>query len=157
MTLDGLSSQQRIWVEIDWAKVPVQKSLKGNIIIKTDDDQFDFTVVANNESFSELQSFKGYIEADGYLSFNAADYTALKNTSSRKWSIVEGLDYSGKALEAFPLIESLANGDLDTLTVKKIVLLWITIFTLSINRLQILLLPLYQRIQLIRILRSGMV
>jgi hypothetical protein len=118
LTPDGLSSQQRIWVEIDWAKAPEQKSLKGSIIVKTDDDQFEFSVAANNEGFSELQSFKGYIEADGYLSFNAAGYTGLKKTNTRQWSVIAGLGYSGKALEAFPLIESPANGDLDTLTMK---------------------------------------
>ena len=117
LTPDGLNSQQRIWVEIDWAKAPVQKSLKGKIVVKAAGDQYDFTVVANNENVKELESFRGYIETDRYLSINAADYTAIKNTKSRQWSVVDGLGSNGKSLESFPLIDRAADGDLDTLKV----------------------------------------
>ncbi|WP_221391955.1 glycosyl hydrolase 115 family protein [Dyadobacter sp. NIV53] len=118
LTPDGLNSQQRIWVEIDWVKAPVQKLLKGNIIVKTDDDQYEFNVAANNAGTQDLESFKGHIEANHYLSINAVDYTNIKNTRSRQWSIVDGLGSNGKALEALPLIEKPADGDLDTMKVK---------------------------------------
>ncbi|TDE17769.1 hypothetical protein E0F88_04370 [Dyadobacter psychrotolerans] len=118
LTPDGLNSQKRIWVEIDWTKVPAQKSLQGKVTVKAGDDQYDFAVSANNTDLKELKSFKGSVEADGYLSINAVDYTAVKNTKSRQWSVVDGLGANGKALEAFPLVEKAADGELDTLKVK---------------------------------------
>jgi hypothetical protein len=112
---EGLSSQQRIWVEIDWAKAPLQKDLKGNIIVRADGDQYTFNVVGNNANSSELDSFKGYVEANHYISINATDFTAVENTKSRHWSVVDGLGANGKSLESFPLLQQPADGDLDTL------------------------------------------
>ncbi|MEO6287059.1 MAG: glycosyl hydrolase 115 family protein [Dyadobacter sp.] len=118
LTPDGLNSQQRIWVEIDWNKAPVQKSLKGNIIVESGDDQYTFAVTANNANVKELESFKGHVETSGYLSINAADYSAVRNMKSRQWNVIEGLGSNGKSLEALPLVEKAAEGDLDTLKVK---------------------------------------
>lgn len=118
LTPDGLNSQRRIWVEIDWVKAPVQKSLKGNIIVKSGNDQYDFAVTANNANVKELENFKGTVERDHYLSINAVDYTAVKNTKSRQWNVIEGLGSNGKSLEALPLVEKAAAGDLDTLKVE---------------------------------------
>ena len=114
---EGLNSQQRIWVKIDWAKTPLQKDLKGNIVIEADGDQYTFNVAANNAN--ELDGFKGYVEANRYISINASDFTSVKNTQSRYWNVVDGLGANGKSLESFPLIGQPADGDLDTLKVKE--------------------------------------
>lgn len=119
LTSENLSSQQRIWVEIDWNKAPKGRDLKGKVVIKTDKDQYDFTVAANNESLKELENFAGYIEADHYLSINATNYTTIKNAKSRQWTIVDGLGSNGKALEAFPLSFEANAGDLDSTKVKE--------------------------------------
>ncbi|MCF2447624.1 glycosyl hydrolase 115 family protein [Dyadobacter sp. CY345] len=118
LTPDGLNSQQRIWVEIDWNKAPVQKSLKGNIIVESGDDQYIFDVIANNANVKELENFKGHVETAHYLSIDAADYSAVRNMNSRHWNVIEGLGSNGKSLEALPLVEKAAEGDLDTLKVK---------------------------------------
>jgi hypothetical protein len=118
LTPDGLNSQQRIWVEIDWNKAPVQKSFKGNIIVESGNDQYTFAVTANNSNVKELENFNGHVEASRYLSIDAADYSAGKNTTSRQWEVIEGLGSNGKSLEALPLVEKASEGDLDTLKVK---------------------------------------
>ncbi|MCF2443348.1 glycosyl hydrolase 115 family protein [Dyadobacter sp. CY345] len=115
---EGLLSQQRIWVEIDWERAPVQKKLKGNLVIKADNDQYTFGISANNSQPDELKSFAGYIEANRYLSINATEYSAVNNTKLRYWSTVDGLGLQGKSLESFPLNERPANGDLNTLNLK---------------------------------------
>jgi len=118
LTPDGLNSQQRIWIEIDWNKAPVQKSLKGSIIVESGDDQYTFTIAANNEDVKELENFKGHVEASHYLSIPAASYSAVRNINSRQWNVIEGLGSNGKSLEALPLVDEPSANALDTLKVK---------------------------------------
>ncbi|REA64445.1 hypothetical protein DSL64_02530 [Dyadobacter luteus] len=131
LTPDGLNSQQRIWVEIDWNKAPVQASLKGTIIVESGDDRYTFAVTANNAHVKELENFKGHIEAAHYLSIPAADYTAVKNTRSLHWSVIEGLGSHGRSLESLPLVEEAGEGYLDTLKVKSNPVVEYDFFTFS--------------------------
>ena len=118
LTPENLNSEKRIWVEIDWNKAPGQKLLNGKVVIKTDNDQYDFAIAVNNENLKELENFAGYVEADHYLSINAANYTTIKNTPSRQWTIVDGLGGNDKALESFPLSFEATAGDLDSSKIK---------------------------------------
>ena len=79
LVAEGLRSQQRIWVEIDWANAPSSRILEGNIIIKTDEDQYTFVVAAKNSN--ELVNFYGHIESNRYLSINAADFSVVKTVN----------------------------------------------------------------------------
>jgi len=116
---ENLSSQQRVWVEIDWNKAPKDKMLHGEVVIKTNKEQYNFTISANNKGLNGLENFTGYIEADHYLSINAANYTKLRNTNSRQWITIDGLGTNGKALESFPVSFEAATNDLDSSKIKE--------------------------------------
>ena len=100
---EGLSSQQRLWVEIDWAKIPAQQKLAGNIIIKSGDKSVTVAVFGDNPANVNLDGYKGFIPSNNYIAINASDFTNGKNNGDNKWSKVVGLGSGGSAMEAFPL------------------------------------------------------
>lgn len=95
-------SEQRIWVEIDWANARIGE-LSGNIVVQAGGDRYDFKVTANNADANTLADFKGYVPNDKYISINAAKYTGLKKTATHNWEVVEALAGNGDALQACPL------------------------------------------------------
>ncbi|SEJ66587.1 Glycosyl hydrolase family 115 [Dyadobacter sp. SG02] len=101
-TGDLAKSEQRIWVEIDWANARIGE-LSGNIKIEAGDDSYNFKVTANNADANTLPGFKGYVANDKYISIHAAGYTGLKNTATRNWGVVDALAGNGNALQALPL------------------------------------------------------
>jgi hypothetical protein len=106
-----LKGQQRITVSIDWAKVPQQQWLVGSIKIKSSDRQIAIAIKANNTATAALQQYRGFIESNGYIAINAADYSRTRNMGSRYWKKVEGLGSAGKALEAMPLLSTISQND----------------------------------------------
>lgn len=110
---DNAKSEQRIWVEIDWGNARIG-ALSGNIRVEAGEAIYEFEINANNANAKTLAGFRGYVPSDKYISINAAEYTVLKNTSRRNWSLVDGLAGNGPALQAFPLT---FNGKPDTIEV----------------------------------------
>ncbi|CAM3804513.1 glycosyl hydrolase 115 family protein [Mucilaginibacter galii] len=93
---DGSQSQQRIWVSIDWDSVPKDGKLQGQVVVN-----------AGNRSVSiAVEALRNQLTADykanGYISMNAADYSAKTNSVSKSWTVIEGLGYAGKSLQAVP-------------------------------------------------------
>jgi len=95
----GLKSQQRIWVEIDWAKAP-KKELKGQIAIKDQGLQVTIAVTANNSVIPILNGYRGAIASDTYSTWDAAQYTSLKNAANSSWKMISQLGSSGNSMEA---------------------------------------------------------
>jgi len=100
---DGSQSQQRIWVRIDWAKAPRTNQLKGRIMIKAANQTISIEVNALKNNLTELENYDGAVEANGYIAINAANFSRQINTKSKSWTVIDGLGYSGKSLQAIPL------------------------------------------------------
>jgi hypothetical protein len=100
---DGMSSQQRLWVEIDWAKTPVQQKLTGSIIIKSGNKSFTVEITAYNRANEGMLGFKGFVTSNDYIAINASSFTSAKSNDANGWAQVNGLGSGGSALEALPL------------------------------------------------------
>jgi hypothetical protein len=61
-----------------------------------------------------LSDYKGFIENNGFVSIHAFHYSRLSNTRTRQWQVLEGLGYSGKALQVLPSKETRENISTDT-------------------------------------------
>ncbi|HEY8689616.1 MAG TPA: glycosyl hydrolase 115 family protein [Chitinophagaceae bacterium] len=92
--------QTRLWVDIDWNKAPKNDRLKGTIIFNAGDKQIPLKVYANNLQNAELQSYKGFVENNGYVSIYASNYSRQLNQSKVKWEIKDGLGHSVNSLES---------------------------------------------------------
>ena len=133
-TLDNdQNSQQRIWVSIDWDKVPkgenkkeaplghdyqlIPPSYKVNSAIDfvSKDTLITIGVSAFNPKFAELENYKGFVEDKGYVSINAANYSNKKEGAAAKWETFEGVGYAGKVSVALPRT---ANPEVDLKAIK---------------------------------------
>lgn len=133
-TLDNKgNSQQRLWVSIDWDKVPkgenkkeaplghdyqlIPPSYKVNSAIEfvSKDTLITIGVSAFNPKFSELENYKGFVEDKGYVSINAANYSNKKDGVAAKWETFEGIGYAGKVSVALPRT---ADSEVDLKSIK---------------------------------------
>lgn len=112
--------QQRIWVSIDWDKVPqgvnkkeaplghdyqlIPPSYKVNSYIDFINADTSITVGVSvfNPKFEELENYHSFIEGNGYVSINAENYTNTTTVNEASWQTFEGIGYSGSVVAALP-------------------------------------------------------
>ncbi len=94
-----LDKQQRIWVSIDWKQAPsgIQK-----LPINITSNNKTITVYAsvNNSSIADA---KGFVENNGYISIEAANYTRAIGKDSVTWKVLPDHGKTGSAVTAFPV------------------------------------------------------
>lgn len=119
-TLNDEHLEKRIWVSIDWSKVPkgenkkeaplghdfqlIPPSYKMNSAIdfKADDETIIIGVSAYNPKFDELERYNGFVEDKGYVSIYAENYTRKKDGKDTNWELIEGMGYTNKVITALP-------------------------------------------------------
>lgn len=89
----GLASQQRIWVSIDWAKAPTTVALDGFIQIKDATKTIQIPVRAN--------------QSNGYISIFAKNYQRQKYSGTCHWEKVNAGGMTEWDMEAMPIGTSL--------------------------------------------------
>ena len=127
------NSQQRIWISIDWDKVPkgenqkeaplghdyqlIPPSYKVNSAIefKSKDTIINIGVTAFNPKFAALENYKGFVEDKGYVSIDAANFSNKKAGTAAKWETFEGIGYAGKVSVVLPRT---ANSEVDLKAIK---------------------------------------
>jgi len=113
-------AEQRLWVSIDWDKVPagvdekeaplghdyqlIPPSYKVNSSIDfiSGDSVISIGVSVYNPEFKALNGYNGFCEDKGFVSINAEHYSSKKAGNQAVWEIVEGLGYSGHVMRAMP-------------------------------------------------------
>ena len=108
--------QIRLYVTVDWNKIPAKQTSNGKILFEADGKQVSVTVSAASIN---LNNFKGFVENNGYVSIYPVHYNRLKKQSYADWYVLPGLGYTGDALKSREV--PLANkGNLDdTAWIKK--------------------------------------
>ncbi|WP_027470566.1 glycosyl hydrolase 115 family protein [Saccharicrinis fermentans] len=112
--------EERIWVSVDWDKVPVGKNKKeaplghdyqlippgykvnSSIDFVTADTTISIGISVFNPKLKELKYYKGHIEDKGFVSINAENYSLKKAGKQADWQTHEGIGYSGKVVTALP-------------------------------------------------------
>ena len=119
--LDSNQPEKRIWVDIDWDKVPfgenrkepplghdhqlIPPSYKVNSAIDfvSEDEKITVGVSVFNPNIEELKSFDGFIEDRGYVSINAASFARQNSGDKTNWEIIENFGYAGSTVTRLPL------------------------------------------------------
>ena len=96
-------NQQRIWVSIDWTKVPKGSKSSGKIIFKDGLHEFSVDVHVRNLNQQELRGYKGFIENNGFLSIHAGNFSRQSNVKMKNWKKINEPGYTGKVLQVFPI------------------------------------------------------
>lgn len=105
---DGtIGEQERIWVEVDWNKVP--KGTHRVPIAITSPQQETVTVLAEvrNPESPARESVQGHIESNGYISIEANNYTDVIESDKVKWQVIPNLSRTdGSSVTTFPVTAS---------------------------------------------------
>ena len=95
--------ETRIWVTIDWAKAPKQNKISRTINFIGNGKTIAVDVIANYIKNEKLNSFKGFVESNGYISIHASNFNRQTRIEAKEWKIVDGLGHTGKSIELYPL------------------------------------------------------
>ncbi len=117
---ENAKPEQRIWVSLDWDKVPqgldkkepplghdhqlIPPSYKINtsIEISAGDESFEIAVSAYNPKFKALEQFNGFVEEQGFISINAENFSRSESGSNSYWQSLNGFGYSHSVMAAMP-------------------------------------------------------
>jgi hypothetical protein len=98
--------EERVWVTINHALLPKEKSAKGSIVFKAGTKEFSIPVQVY---MNAPAGFNGFIEENDYISMFAVNYSSAVNTPELKWKSVDGLGYAGKVVMLAPAQESYSD------------------------------------------------
>lgn len=118
--LDEDYPENRLWVSIDWDRVPkgenkkeaplghdyqlIPPSYKVNSAIgfEANGEKTTIGVSVFNPKFKALENYKGFVEDKGFVSMNAENFTRRKKGSEAVWETLEGIGYTNKICLALP-------------------------------------------------------
>lgn len=90
-------SMQRVWVTVDWNKVPQLKHASGSVSFSAAGKQVSIKVSAERFAFS---AYNGFVESNGLISIPAGRSVARLQNKLGEWVPVEGLGHTGSAMKA---------------------------------------------------------
>ncbi|PHR92907.1 MAG: glycosyl hydrolase [Robiginitomaculum sp.] len=91
----------RIVVEIDWAHVPADRSTANIEILASNGDRATIGIAVYNPA--NIASFKGYMEADGYIAVDAQNYTRAVGSDGVHWETIPNLSRTGSGVSPMPV------------------------------------------------------
>ncbi|MEP5341802.1 MAG: glycosyl hydrolase 115 family protein [Algibacter sp.] len=112
--------EERLWVTIDWDKVPkgenkkeaplghdyqlIPPSYKVNSAIDfiSNEETISIGVSVFNPKLEALKDYTGFVEDKGFVSIKAENYSRKKEGTEAHWETFEGIGYSGKVSVALP-------------------------------------------------------
>ncbi len=89
---------EKVYVSIDWDKAP-KENTSGEITVKGIGNRFSIKVPIRNE----LPKVVGFVENNGVVSMDAANYTRKVDTKDRHWTVVPNLGRTGSSIIAQPV------------------------------------------------------
>lgn len=79
--------QEKIFISVDWAKVGVGAH-DGRVSISCHDKNFSIKINAWNPSSQQEKDMRGFVETNGYISFEASHFSKSFENDSIKWMII---------------------------------------------------------------------
>jgi hypothetical protein len=104
-----VTSDNRIWVKVDWMKAPIGKN-SGTITIKSSDGKrAAIQCPIFNPEVPKPSEVKGFIESNGYISIEAEHFSSVIGSESIKWQVIPDLGRTVSGIRAIPVTESVQN------------------------------------------------
>jgi hypothetical protein len=102
----NINMQKRIWISIDWKNAPKGSNDVSITIKGPGNSSMVVTAVVFNPAFPSKDMEDGFVEANGYISMEAAHYTRAINTSSIYWQTIPNLGKTLSAVTPLPVTAS---------------------------------------------------
>jgi hypothetical protein len=102
LTNGTFTTEQRIWVTIDWDQVPKHGLLTAALEIKSSAGEQQIAIPVFNPTAPVREDVTGYVESHGYVSMEAEHFTRRESRDGAAWEIVKGLGRSGDSVTVLP-------------------------------------------------------
>src|SRR5690606_29219359 len=97
-TKGNLQYDEKVFVSVDWNKVP-KENITGEIIIKGAGKEYAVKVPVRNA----LSEASGFVENNGVVSIEAADYTRKIDSKGIHWTVVPNLGRTQSSMIVEPV------------------------------------------------------
>jgi len=98
-----ITKEERIWISVDWNKVPKAVSNGAVKIIRTGGEGVDVKIALNHRASATRNLPAGFVEGDGYISIEAEHYTANIPSKQARWEKIEGYGRTLSAMTIMPM------------------------------------------------------
>jgi hypothetical protein len=98
-----VGAQTRLAVRIDWRKVPLGSTSVPITVTGSDGTRVVVSAPIERPKLAPSQA-KGFVEAGGYVSWNADRYRRSVPAGGVRWKVIEGLGRTGNAVKPFPSV-----------------------------------------------------
>ncbi len=100
-----VETEERIWVSVDWNKVPEQEVLKGEIQIQGTSRKETIYIQGFNPGLSIKDELKElFVENSGCISIYAEHYHRKVESADISWDIINDMGLTGRSVAMFPVI-----------------------------------------------------
>jgi hypothetical protein len=97
-----LDHEKRLWVTINWDKVPKGRNINGLISISGPKNSFEVTVSVFNPITPAPNQVNGFIESNGYVSIEAEHFSQKIDKKGESWRVIKGLGRNGRSVSVLP-------------------------------------------------------
>jgi Gylcosyl hydrolase family 115 C-terminal domain len=98
-----VGGDQRLWVSVDWRKAPKGSGSGTVTVTGAGSDAVAVTVRTFNPEQLARTALQGFVEADGYVSIEAAHYTSKTDTASARWDEIVDYGRTLSSMTIFPM------------------------------------------------------
>jgi hypothetical protein len=102
MERGSVEKERRLWVSVDWRKVPKGLS-EGSVTIVGAGARVTVRVEAFNPEMPARASVRGFVEASGYVSIEAEHYTNKIDAKSARWEKIADYGRTLSSMSTFPV------------------------------------------------------
>jgi hypothetical protein len=96
------TTEQRLWVSIDWDRAPKGRDLKAAIDIESDSGNRRIAVPVFNPAEPSRDAANGFVESHGYVSMEAEHFARRCDRDGAGWRTLAGLGRSGDGISVLP-------------------------------------------------------
>jgi hypothetical protein len=93
-----IEDQKRLLVSVNWEEAP-KGTIRGSFQIKGTGKKVTVEVPVNNPRDENIH---GFVESNGYISMEAANFSENVQKEGRGWQLIPNLGRTGSAMAAFP-------------------------------------------------------
>ena len=97
-----LTEDRRVFVSIDWNGLPAGTSTGTLTVRGASWGPAAIAVTAHNPSAMDLQ---GFVEADGYVSIDAPNFSRKRDAEGLAWDVIPGLGRADSSIAVFPVTD----------------------------------------------------
>ncbi|MET9816807.1 glycosyl hydrolase 115 family protein [Streptomyces sp. NPDC006355] len=108
-----LTDQTRVWVEVDWARVP-EGTHHPKLAFTGAGTTLEVPLRVVNDGERARRRVRGFVEAHGYVSIDAAHFESRVARGGAHWRVVRGLGRRTAAVEAVPTTAPAITDDVAT-------------------------------------------